>query len=161
MYPDAFHCRCTHLRCRSSRPKRTTEGTTDVRSPIRISLTAVHSILKYTVRELSCLDKCDVIFFWMRLRGWTRMRSFYTMRFWNKVSFKMVCVSDCGSLSKPAKLSCYETIYKRNLGVLLPRVSWPCYLYSFNLPDKGRCHFLLLLSIPFSLGPLIPAQVWR
>lgn len=59
---DAFHCRCTHSRCRSSKPKRTTQETTDVRSPIRISLTAVHSILKYMVREASSLDKCDIFF---------------------------------------------------------------------------------------------------
>lgn len=39
------------------------QETTDVRSPIRISLTAVHLILKYTVRELSHLDKHDVFFF--------------------------------------------------------------------------------------------------
>lgn len=62
MCPDAFHCRYTHSRCRSSRPKRTMQGTTDVRSPIRISLTAVHSILKYMVREPSCMDICDVFF---------------------------------------------------------------------------------------------------
>ena len=61
---DAFHCRCTHSRCRSSKPKRTTQETTDVRSPIRISLTAVHSILKYTVREASSLDKCGFFFKW-------------------------------------------------------------------------------------------------
>lgn len=34
-----------------------------MRSPIRISLTAVHSILKYMVREASSLDKCDVYLF--------------------------------------------------------------------------------------------------
>ena len=63
MCSDAFHCRCTHSRCRSSKPKRTMQETTDVRSPIRISLTAVHSILKYLVREASSLDKCDVYLF--------------------------------------------------------------------------------------------------
>ena len=35
-----------------------------MRSPIRISLTAVHSILKYTVREASSLDKCGFFFKW-------------------------------------------------------------------------------------------------
>lgn len=58
---DAFHCRCTHLRCRSSRPKRTMQEITDARSPIRISLTAVHLILKCMVRESSCLDKCNFL----------------------------------------------------------------------------------------------------
>lgn len=42
------------------------QETTDVRSPIRISLTAVRLILKYTVRELSHLDKRDVFFFFLK-----------------------------------------------------------------------------------------------
>ena len=61
--PDTFHCRCTRLRCRSSRPKRTMQETTDARSPIRISLTAVPSILKYMVRETSSLDKFNCFLF--------------------------------------------------------------------------------------------------
>lgn len=67
--PDVFYCRYTHSRCKSSRPKRTMQETTDARSAIRISLTAVHSILKCAVRDPSCLDKCDFFFFLMGQEG--------------------------------------------------------------------------------------------
>lgn len=112
---DAFHCRCTHSRCRSSRPKRTMQETTDVRSPIRISLTAVPSILKCAVREPFCLGKCDFFFFngaW----GDGEEGHLILWDFVTKVSFKTVCVPDCDSLSKPAELNSYEAIYKWKVG---------------------------------------------
>lgn len=106
---DTFHYRCTLLRCRSSKPKKTLQETTDVRSPIRISLTAVHLILKYMVRELSCPGKCD-FFFLYRVCGDRAEEGHLILRdFKNKVSFKNVCVSNCGTLSKPSELN-YETI---------------------------------------------------
>lgn len=58
---DAFRCRYTHSRCRLSRPRRTTQEITGVRSPTRTNLTAVPLISKCMVREPTHLDKCGFV----------------------------------------------------------------------------------------------------